>query len=264
MKSCWLKSPAVWGFTVLVLFGLWGSRVTWAERNQLPAGQTVPTRVKTPSPGFATVMPGPPSNPPPPSVSTALPVATATIPTRLTLLPTTATITRQVSPSATRDPTGVAAIVKENLPVRAAPTTAATAVGQLSKGAIVQIVGRTPNNDWWQILLATDPNVRGWIPAEVTDVSGPVDAIPIIVLAPRTESPASLPETPASSIVSSAVPTNEPTAGAEASDSSQVPITAKTIVFTALTGLTWFGLGLGFVLVLVGTATWARSRRQRN
>ncbi|MDE3087800.1 MAG: SH3 domain-containing protein [Chloroflexota bacterium] len=77
-------------------------------------------------------------------------------------------------------PAPVIATAKENLRVRAAPSTSATQIGLLNKGDTAQISGRTAASDWWQIILPTDPGSRGWVFASLTAVSGPVQTIPIV------------------------------------------------------------------------------------
>ncbi len=114
------------------------------------------------------------------------PTATATV--RPTRSPTP--IAAQAIPSATEPPPPpqptpppavlVFATTKENLRVRAAPSTTAQIVAQLKKGDTVQVLGRTAASDWWQIILPADPNARGWIAANFTTVNGPKDSIPVV------------------------------------------------------------------------------------
>lgn len=109
-----------------------------------------------------------------------LPTATPTVtPTRTkppTVAPPVAPPTVSAPPTAVPE---VIATARENLRVRAAPSTAAPILARLNRGDSVRVVGRTPANDWWQILLPTNPSARGWISAEFTDTSGPIDALPI-------------------------------------------------------------------------------------
>ncbi len=74
----------------------------------------------------------------------------------------------------------VTATVRENLRVRAAPSTTAQIIDQLSKGDKAQIVGKNAAGDWWQILLPSNPNTRGWIFASFAEVSGPLESIPVV------------------------------------------------------------------------------------
>jgi uncharacterized protein YraI len=77
-------------------------------------------------------------------------------------------------------PVPVIATAKENLRVRAGPSTSTQQVGSLNKGDTAQIVGRTAASDWWQIQLPSNLSVRGWILASFTDVSGSAGSIPVI------------------------------------------------------------------------------------
>ncbi len=74
----------------------------------------------------------------------------------------------------------VLATAQENLRVRATPSTTAQVVDQLSKGDKAQVVGKNAAGDWLQILLPANPNARGWVLASFTDVSGPVESIPVV------------------------------------------------------------------------------------
>lgn len=74
----------------------------------------------------------------------------------------------------------VNATAKENLRVRAAPSTSAQQVGSLNKGDSAQVVGRTAASDWWQIVLPSNPNARGWILASFADANGPIDSVPVV------------------------------------------------------------------------------------
>jgi len=123
-----------------------------------------------------------------------LPTATPTATATKTRTPPVARLVAPpvVEPTTTPVPQPVRATVTENLRVRSAPSTTAAILGRLNKGDTVQIVGRTAANDWWQILLPTNPNARGWIAAQFTEVSGPVDAVPI-VQPPRPPTPPAYP-----------------------------------------------------------------------
>lgn len=107
-----------------------------------------PTRTRTPRPGETTV---PPTNAVPPPAP---------------ILPGGSHL--------------VTATTKENLRIRAAPSASSQQLGLLSKGDTVQVIGRTSASDWWQISLPSSPNTNGWILASFTEVSGPVDSIPIV------------------------------------------------------------------------------------
>jgi len=69
---------------------------------------------------------------------------------------------------------------KENLRVRASPSTSATILDQLNKGDAVEVVGRTAASDWLQIPVPSKPNTLGWVSAQFVTVSGSLDMIPVV------------------------------------------------------------------------------------
>ncbi len=112
------------------------------------------------------------------SLTSPSPTPTRTrTPTRVLVSPPPPPIV--VIPSPT-PPVEVMGRAKENLRVRSAPSTAASAVDRLNKGDVVKILGRTAAKDWLQIPLPTNPNARGWVSAEFVQIDGPIDAIPIV------------------------------------------------------------------------------------
>lgn len=112
-----------------------------------PTATPTPRPTRTPTPIEAQAVSPPTDTPPPP---TATPAVT------------------------------VMATTKENLRVRAAPSTSAQIVAQLKKGESVQVFGRTAASDWWQIALPSNADARGWISASFTTLSGPADSIPVL------------------------------------------------------------------------------------
>ena len=94
-----------------------------------------------------------------------------------TPLPTLAAT--QVPQPSTGGPVAVIATAKENLRVRAAPSTSSQQVGTLNQGDTAQIVGRTAANDWWQIQLPSNPDTRGWVVSSLIQVSGPALSVPV-------------------------------------------------------------------------------------
>jgi N-acetylmuramoyl-L-alanine amidase len=71
-------------------------------------------------------------------------------------------------------------VTTENSRVRSAPSTSAAIVARLNKGDQVKIVGRTTASDWWEIPLPSDPNARGWISADLIQVKGSTDTLPVV------------------------------------------------------------------------------------
>jgi uncharacterized protein YgiM (DUF1202 family) len=98
-------------------------------------------------------------------------------------------------PPPTNAPSEVTATVTENLRVRGGPSTDYQVVDRLTKGATVRLVGRTEASDWWQIPLPSNPDARGWISAEFTDVNGSTDSLPVVEAGPPPE-PAGPPAPP--------------------------------------------------------------------
>ncbi len=104
------------------------------------------------------------------------------------------------APPASLPPNGppttvIMATAKDNLRVRAAPSTASPQVGALTKGESVQVVGRNAANDWWQIILPNNPSARGWIFATFASANGPVESLPVVEAggAPPANPPAAPP-----------------------------------------------------------------------
>ncbi|HEX9077679.1 MAG TPA: SH3 domain-containing protein [Anaerolineae bacterium] len=110
--------------------------------------------------------------------------ATATVAPTLVLPTAPPPTIPVVSPTQPLAPVSVTA--KDNLRVRAAPSTSAAVVDRLNKGASAQAVGRTAASDWLQIILPTNPAGRGWISAEFVTATAPLDNLPVV----QSQSPA--------------------------------------------------------------------------
>ena len=85
-----------------------------------------------------------------------------------------------VSPTPSPIPIRVYAIATGDLRVRGAPSTSAPVVGQLKKGDALQVIGRTPANDWWQVILPANPNASAWVFAEYTTLNASINNIPVV------------------------------------------------------------------------------------
>ena len=154
MQRSWLKIGMI--AILLVLTGiLWDSSMVWASPDQSPPRQTVPTRVKSATPGPATNTPdvvpatntpgkGGSTSVPPTSTNTpALPTATQMqIPTQTRTATATSTATRPTAtrltathPTATR-PTSTATPVPQS-----SPSTGGSALVMAIGGIIVVILG---------------------------------------------------------------------------------------------------------------------------
>ena len=93
----------------------------------------------------------------------ALPASTGTLPPP-TPAPTTALIEG-------------AAVTQLN--VRPEPSTAGEALGMIESSAKVQIIGKDPSGNWYEIVYAQGPDGKGWVTAQYVDVQNK-DAIPAI------------------------------------------------------------------------------------
>jgi len=73
--------------------------------------------------------------------------------------------------------TGVLAVTRAGLRLRAAPTVESAQIGRVDWGAFVPVVGRTPANDWYQIVWK---GTVGWVAAGFLQIrQGSLDAVPI-------------------------------------------------------------------------------------
>lgn len=123
-------------------------------------------------------------------VSVFAPTATPTARPRPTSTPPVAKIAAPspapTVPPPTAPPQPVPATIRENASrVRAEPNTNGAILDRLNKGDKVQVVGRSPSNDWVQIIMPKDPNARGWISVSLVDLSAPIDTLPLAPPASR-------------------------------------------------------------------------------
>lgn len=115
---------------------------------------------------------------------TAAPAATDAPPTA-TPEPPTAT------PTATDTPEPKAQVVVNNprVNVRSGPGQTFDVLGQALQGERLDIVGRDPDNQWWQVCCFA--GATGWLAAEVVSAEGPLDAVAVAAgLADPTVAPA--------------------------------------------------------------------------
>ncbi|MFT3893434.1 MAG: SH3 domain-containing protein [Anaerolineales bacterium] len=73
----------------------------------------------------------------------------------------------------------VQGIASTQLNVRAQPSTTGQVLGILAANATVQIVGKDPGGNWWQILYPASPDGLGWVTAQYVTVTGTPD-VPVI------------------------------------------------------------------------------------
>jgi hypothetical protein len=119
-----------------------------------------------------------------PTSMTAPPKPSVTRPPTRTPSPTrTVTPTRPPTPTPTLLPGAVRGKVTDTLRVRAEPSIDAKILGRLSEGALVAILGKTWDDQWWQIAYP-DADQLGWVAAEFTSAVGDTSTLPIIQTAP--------------------------------------------------------------------------------
>jgi uncharacterized protein YraI len=295
MNSSWHRFIVIWVLLVFALFGLWSGSAVWAGPAQAPERQTVPTRVRTEVPS-----PVPPTQPPAPTVvpPTQAPVPTypplptpvppISLPTepKPTSVPPTATLTPTVASPA---PVQVTATARDNLRIRASPSTSAAILGQLPKGQSAWVVGRTVASDWWQIVLPADATKRGWVFAELAAVGGPVDQVPVVLpgvlpntfvapantavpptntRVPPTNAPIQPTDTPVPPASVLALPTNvpvQPTGNPAVVSKTAVPQPSSSATNPGDLGMIIpLSIGGGLILLVVGgVAGYVFARRSR-
>lgn len=84
------------------------------------------------------------------------------------------------------DPT-CRALVTAGLNVRSGPSTAFPVLTVLAPGSVVPIIGRVPDNTWWQVRAGA---IIGWVSAQYTNVYGNCTGIPIVASPPTPTSSA--------------------------------------------------------------------------
>lgn len=89
-------------------------------------------------------------------------LVTATLPPTVTPRPTETPL--PPPPTATVAPVEGTASTQVN--VRAEPSTASVVLGILAANTTVQIVGKDPGGNWWQILYPTGVDGKGWVTAQ--------------------------------------------------------------------------------------------------
>lgn len=82
------------------------------------------------------------------------------------------------------DPT-CRALVTAGLNVRSGPSTAYPVLTVLAPGSVVPIIGRLPDNTWWQIRAGA---IVGWVSAQFTNVYGNCTGVPVIAPPPTPTS----------------------------------------------------------------------------
>ena len=71
--------------------------------------------------------------------------------------------------------------------VRQGPATTFDKVGELPAVSFAPLVGRTGTSDWWQIEFADGPEGKGWVSADVVELVGEIDDVPVVGAPPAEE-----------------------------------------------------------------------------
>ena len=96
-------------------------------------------------------------------------------------------------PTETPDTTVRVTIVQQ-INVRSGPGTDYDIQGSASVGSISEALGRNADSSWLQIEYPPESGSSGWIFAELTEVSGSVETVPVVdVAAPPTATPTTTP-----------------------------------------------------------------------
>ncbi len=163
---------------LVLLIGVLAAGCTAARKTPIPT----PTR--TPRPTFTPT----PKNAPQPG--NTVPVGATQAPTAT---PTPATPTATPTPTEAPKPYAVVDVGKLN--VREGPNTLYHTLGKVTEGQRFEIVGKSPDNAWWQIKY--EAGTFGWVYGKLVHVEGPSGNVAIaenIPALPPTPTPA--PPTP--------------------------------------------------------------------
>lgn len=155
---------------------------------QMLFGAPTPTPTVTPVPPLPTWTPSPVGALSPADAATQTVLAGLAIefPT-LTATPTpyytptpTATFTPLPTPVDTPTPTPAASLLvtAPAVNVRSGPSVAYPVIGQVSRNETYTLIGRNEAGTWWQICCVNGQ--QGWITAQLTAASGPVDTVPVV------------------------------------------------------------------------------------
>ncbi|MGE0539982.1 MAG: SH3 domain-containing protein [Dehalococcoidia bacterium] len=105
-------------------------------------------------------------------------IAEAPAPTTVTSSAPAAAPATAVAPATGPDQPRLPAIARQFPFVRKGPGINWTAVMNLTQGQRVEVVGRSPDRQWFQIVLPTNARERGWVSQEFLAVDGDVNTLP--------------------------------------------------------------------------------------
>ena len=102
-------------------------------------------------------------------------IVTQTLPPSATLAPTYTS----PPPPPTPTPAPVEGTASTQVNVRAQPSTTGEVLGIVAANAKVQIIGRDPGGNWWQILYPASAEGRGWVTAQYVTTTGKPE-VPVV------------------------------------------------------------------------------------
>ena len=102
-------------------------------------------------------------------------IVTQTLPPSATLAPTYTS----PPPPPTPTPAPVEGTASTQVNVRAQPSTTGEVLGIVAANAKVQIIGRDPGGNWWQILYPASLEGKGWVTAQYVTTTGKPE-VPVV------------------------------------------------------------------------------------
>ena len=102
-------------------------------------------------------------------------IVTQTLPPSATLAPTYTPL----PPPSTPTPVPVEGTASTQVNVRAQPSTTGEVLGIVAANAKVQIIGRDPGGNWWQIVYPAGVDGKGWVTAQYVTTAGKPE-VPVI------------------------------------------------------------------------------------
>jgi len=164
--------PFILGAVVIVLLGAMALAMLPRGDGEVQPPEVTATSALVPVVGPTRTSQAPIS-PTPETSSSSTPTPTATPSPSPTRTPTrTPTSTRSVVS------TPVAVVQQDKVNVRQGPDTTCPRLGQVVKGARLQIVGRNAAGDWWLVCCVTAQ--QAWIIGRLTQVEGDTSNVPVV------------------------------------------------------------------------------------
>ena len=102
-------------------------------------------------------------------------IVTQTLPPSATLAPTYTPL----PPPPTPTPVPVEGTASTQVNVRAQPSTTGEVLGIVAANAKVQIIGRDPGGNWWQIVYPAGVDGKGWVTAQYVTTTGKPE-VPVV------------------------------------------------------------------------------------